>query len=72
MKAVNILIILILANFVQAKWCDSNSECGDTRYYSCVQNNCCKKSGLSCGAGYSWSCCNRCSVPRYSAWGTCT
>lgn len=66
------LLIFAVLTLVDASWCTSNQDCGDTRYYSCQQNQCCKKSGLACGAGYSWSCCNTCKVPKYAFTGTCS
>lgn len=64
--------ITILINIVIAKYCDSNRDCGDSQYYNCKSNTCCKLAGLSCGAFYSWGCCNNCKIPKYSTTGTCT
>jgi hypothetical protein len=67
-----LLLLVAVTNIASAKWCESNSECGDFRYYKCLDNQCCKKSGLGCGAGYSWPCCNRCVIPKYHFTGTCS
>lgn len=64
--------IVILINIVTAKYCESQNTCGDSQYYRCEGNTCCKLAGLGCGAFFSWGCCNRCQIPKYGATGTCT
>lgn len=71
-KILFFLLCLVILSGTSAKQCTSQVDCGNALYYTCKQNNCCKKAGLSCGAGYSWSCCNRCVVPKYHITGTCS
>lgn len=69
MKLVVICLIALCTISVQSKYCTRDSDCNG---YICKDELCCKQQGESCGAGYSWPCCNSCKIKKYSAWGTCT
>lgn len=72
MKFTYILLMLFFIYNANAKYCTNQQDCGDSQYYECRQNTCCKKQGLGCGAFYSWGCCNgSCKIPNYHATGTC-